>query len=323
MKAIPGAEKTIFKILADCYSRMSRLRKILAEQSFGMEVLTLGNIALAITTCFFLHCFKQRFFGPLRHLPGPWWSHYTQFPDTLHLLAGDRGLYVHSLHERYGDTFRLGPNTVGATGREAVKTIFGGGSKRPFHKEPVFTQMFNFRRTPEENIAGIHDPKSSAKRRMMYGNVYSRGNVLNMQDIYQKCFMNFITKLEECRKNSHDGIVGVISHFRAMAFDVLTEAAFGGLYKGTGYGTDVVDILDSVMNANQFQFYFGTPIYNLAMKIPWKKLDWLRTKEEFCDKRPPGKPNSKQPRPVKTLRRSVREYFCRDRQPRTLSASSP
>jgi len=44
-----------------------------------------------------------------------------------------------------------------------------------------------------------------------------------------------------------------------------------------------VDILDNVMGANLFQFYFGTPIYNLMMKIPWKKLDWLRAKEEYCE----------------------------------------
>jgi len=37
------------------------------------------------------------------------------------------------------------------------------------------------------------------------------------------------------------------------------------------------------MRANLFQFYFGTFIYNLVMKIPWKKLDWVRAKEEYCD----------------------------------------
>jgi len=88
----------------------------------------------------------------------------------------------------------LGPNTVGVTGQEAVKTIFGGGSKRPFHKEPVLATILNFRRIPEETMAGITDPKSSAKRRMMYGSVYSRGNILNMQDIYQK----YITWLKYC-----------------------------------------------------------------------------------------------------------------------------
>jgi len=89
---------------------------------------------------------------------------------------------------------RLGPNTVGVTGQEAVKTIFGGGSKRPFHKEPVIIEMLNFGRTSEETMAGTADPVASSKRRMMYGNAYSRGSVLNMQDIYQK----YITRLGYC-----------------------------------------------------------------------------------------------------------------------------
>jgi len=34
--------------------------------------------------------------------------------------------------------------------------------------------------------------------------------------------MTFITRFEEARKNSQDGIIGVTWHFRVLAFDVLS-----------------------------------------------------------------------------------------------------
>lgn len=40
--------------------------------------------------------------GPLSHLPGPWYTNWTDLVLTYHWLKGRRAPYVHRLHLIYG-----------------------------------------------------------------------------------------------------------------------------------------------------------------------------------------------------------------------------
>ncbi|KAH8155480.1 uncharacterized protein LAJ45_00490 [Morchella importuna] len=252
-------------------------------QPTALAYLTPQNIAVAIIAFLLEYIIKWRFFGPLRHIPGPWWSHYTQIPDGYHLMRGERALYIHSLHERYGPTIRVGPTLVGVSGTAGVKMVYGTALKKPFTRNPQITAMFNFQRKPEaDNIASFHLPGDALKRRRAYGNIFSRGNILAMQDVFKKCFENYFAKLETLRTASPNGIVPMVRCFRALALDAITEVSFGGFYKGASDPDHQMKLLDNLMSANLVQLHLGNAIYSLLKSIPWKRLDWVRSMEDFC-----------------------------------------
>ncbi|KAG9241140.1 cytochrome P450 [Calycina marina] len=68
--------------------------------------------------------FHRVFLAPLSRIPGPW---YAPFLNTLLVykeLVGQRRVYVHNLHKKYGPVVRLGPNEVSFTSLEALKEIY-------------------------------------------------------------------------------------------------------------------------------------------------------------------------------------------------------
>lgn len=67
--------------------------------------------------------------SPLSKIPGPWYSHFTSLVLKFHELNGNRRIYIHTLHAKYGPAVRLGPNEVVLNSLEAQKEIYcSGGS---------------------------------------------------------------------------------------------------------------------------------------------------------------------------------------------------
>ena len=65
--------------------------------------------------------------SPLSKLPGPFHTKFTAAWLKCKEFSGDRRLYIHDLHERYGPVVRLGPNEVSFASSEAVKEIYTSG----------------------------------------------------------------------------------------------------------------------------------------------------------------------------------------------------
>jgi hypothetical protein len=80
--------------------------------------------------------------SPLRKIPGPWYTHLTSLLLKYHELHGQRRIYIHALHQKYGPVVRLGPNEVAFNSLESQKEIYcSGGSgydKTEFYD--LFTQ---------------------------------------------------------------------------------------------------------------------------------------------------------------------------------------
>ena len=83
------------------------------------------------------YCLYNLFFHPLSSLPGPL-SARLGFP-VIRLHATWRKTYVwrlQSLHDKYGTTIRVGPNSVSTNDPAAVKSIYCHGSN--FHKSEFY-----------------------------------------------------------------------------------------------------------------------------------------------------------------------------------------
>ncbi|KAG0650295.1 Cytochrome P450 monooxygenase cypX [Hyphodiscus hymeniophilus] len=66
-------------------------------------------------------------FAPLSKLPGPWYALFTDVFLMYREFTGQRRLYIHELHKKFGPVVRLGPNEVSFTSLEALKEIYQSG----------------------------------------------------------------------------------------------------------------------------------------------------------------------------------------------------
>jgi hypothetical protein len=124
-------------------------------------------------------------FNKVRNVPGPWWSVFTQIPDLMHLLSGDRALFIDGLHKRYGKAVRVAPNIVSVHDTDAIKQIYGTSGKKPFDKQKLFAGIFNFRGNDHPNMVGFWNSRDAMKRRRLYGQAFSTGSILHMEDTLQ------------------------------------------------------------------------------------------------------------------------------------------
>lgn len=67
--------------------------------------------------------------SPISKIPGPWYSHFSSLVLKFHELNGNRRLYLHALHQKYGPVVRIGPNELAFNSLESQKEIYcSGGS---------------------------------------------------------------------------------------------------------------------------------------------------------------------------------------------------
>jgi hypothetical protein len=160
--------------------------------------LSLGEVAvwglLSALGYYILTAIHSILFGPNRHVPGPWWSLFTNIPDFLHLLGGDRALFIDGLHKQYGNAVRVAPNIVSVYDTDAIKQIYGTAGKKPFDKQKLFAGIFNFRGNDHPNMVGFWDARDAMKRRRLYGQAFSTGSILHMEHTFQE-FGHWLIKL--------------------------------------------------------------------------------------------------------------------------------
>lgn len=155
----------------------------LAKPSFS-EALLWGVVSLV--AYYFLSAVYCLLFSNLKHVPGPWWSLFTNIPDFFHLLGGDRALFIDKLHKKYGRVVRVAPNIVSVHDTESIKQIYGAVGRKPFDKQKLFAGIFNFRGNNYPNLVGFWNARDAMKRRKLYGQAFSTGSILHMEATFQK-----------------------------------------------------------------------------------------------------------------------------------------
>jgi hypothetical protein len=68
--------------------------------------------------------FYRSLVTPLAKVPGPWYTLFTAVWLKANEYKGDRRLYIHDLHQRYGRIVRIGPNEVSFASTDAIKEIY-------------------------------------------------------------------------------------------------------------------------------------------------------------------------------------------------------
>ncbi|KAH7049475.1 cytochrome P450 [Auriculariales sp. MPI-PUGE-AT-0066] len=150
------------------------------------------------------------FFGPLRSLPGPWYTKVTDLWLTLTELAFCQVPYVDGLFAQYGPIIRLGPNTVAFMDANAAKLVYNKFPKSDWYK------MANVNGV-DVSFSMLESAEHSVRRRG-FATHYTVENLLRFQSDIHDFALTLVAHL--------NGIAGrkavdCLAMFQHMAVDVL------------------------------------------------------------------------------------------------------
>ena len=96
----------------------------------GMHVpfAALGLTAVILLTAAYI--VYQLYFSPIAKFPGPFAASISRLWLVRHARNGDMHRQMISLHARYGEVVRTGPNEISVSDLDAVNKIYGSWSIR-------------------------------------------------------------------------------------------------------------------------------------------------------------------------------------------------
>ncbi|KAJ5148531.1 hypothetical protein N7448_000109 [Penicillium atrosanguineum] len=170
------------------------------------------------------------FLHPLRNYPGPKLDAATRLVYVYHMILGDSCKYLASLHDKYGEVVRVGPNELSYTTVSANKTIFGtkATADSSFEKNPaVYIQGSGM----SQNILFASTSEHPRYRRLM-GPAFSEQAIREQEPMIQEFTSTMIETLRHNRSGkayfpSEDSIVNIGAWSIFFTFDVFSALSFG------------------------------------------------------------------------------------------------
>lgn len=179
--------------------------------------------------------------SPLRSIPGPWYSLYTNLVLKKAVTGGKRIFYIDSLHQNYGSIVRISPTEVAVSDIEAFKQIHAVSSK--FIKSIWYDKLTNF---PTHSVFTIRDPKKHAARRRVFAKGFSKSYLREHWEptVREKCQLA-VSKIRE--QGLKEGSVDLMSWWTFMASDIVGCLGFGesfGMLE-LGHRTEYIRVLEA------------------------------------------------------------------------------
>ncbi|KAI8872099.1 cytochrome P450 [Ramicandelaber brevisporus] len=181
-------------------------------------------ILLTITAYVLYVGIYNRYFHPLRDVPGPVWG--SMFPgmyliDSLLKRSPFRML---ELHEKYGPVVRYEPNELSFADSASLRTIY---STHSFVKTPHY---HDFDIADHEQIFSTTDPEVSKKHKRMLGPTFGAPNIAQLEelihDVGPKVMVDRL-KLQYSKQGGKYMKVDLVNTFFESTFGVIGRLVFG------------------------------------------------------------------------------------------------
>ncbi|PVH72212.1 cytochrome P450 [Cadophora sp. DSE1049] len=237
--AIVSAMERMNHYFAAIYRELSELQLIFSAVVFflGATVL-IGAVNLVY----------QRYFSPLRHIPGPWWAGSSFFYCRL-LSNGTFNETLRKLHEKYGDVVRVAPREVSFISGEVVwDEIYGfrAGSKK---SDTFLKDRYWFAKVdPPSMIAA--DGADHARYRRLVSHAFSNKALKDQEPLIQASMDLFIEGLKKEVQSRSDGVVNLVKWYNGLTLDVIGDLTFGRTFNCLTQGNDrFLEMMDSMLHA--------------------------------------------------------------------------
>lgn len=182
---------------------------------------SLAAASLAFAT-YIISCLYAALTSPLKSIPGPWISLFTDRQLKSAGTAGKRIFYIDELHKKYGPVVRISPDEVTVFDIEAFRQIHavsGGYTKSEF-----YTKLTNF---PVHSVFTLRDAKAHGVRRRLFAKGFSKSHVKqHFEDVVRERVSLAVKKIVEDGAN-HGGKVDVFKWWSLMSADIVGCLGFG------------------------------------------------------------------------------------------------
>ncbi|OMP83160.1 Pisatin demethylase [Diplodia seriata] len=196
----------------------------LSSADVGRATIWLLLLPLVYFVVLVLYRAYNAFFGPLRSIPGPWLAKFTGLWELGALWNGDFEQQNIAVHKQHGKVVRIGPNKYSIDDPDAVRIIYGHGTK--FTK----TDFYGAFRDPHmSNLFAELDVKEHSTQRRRIASLYSMTTLLSYESFIDSCTTILMDKFNKFAREHRP--VEMVEWLQFYAFDVIgaitTSSTFG------------------------------------------------------------------------------------------------
>jgi hypothetical protein len=158
--------------------------------------------------------------SPLKKVPGPWISRYTNLQLKFAVTGGRRIFYIDDLHKKYGPIVRISPTEVAVADPAAFKQIHAVSSK--FAKDIWYEKLTNF---PRLSVFTMRNPREHGQRRKLFARGFSKSYLREHWEptVREKTLL----AIEKIKVDAQTGVADVLKWWTFMATDIVGILGFG------------------------------------------------------------------------------------------------
>ncbi|KAK7028528.1 benzoate 4-monooxygenase [Favolaschia claudopus] len=171
-----------------------------------------------------------------QQIPGPFLARWTSLWLTYHAYRGRRYKAVHAAHMRYGVLVRIAPNHISVASPDALSIIYGQGSRAPA-KSPFYD---SFVCNGKPSIFSTRDRQEHSAKRRIVSHAFSSSALQEFIPLIHSTIGDFTQRMDEFCNNAE--YFDALLWFNYLAFDVLSDLAFGERIGMLKQGSDLVEI---------------------------------------------------------------------------------
>ena len=174
----------------------------------------------------------QCYFNPLSKVPGPFWASLTRLWLARRAWRGDVIDFMIPLHQKHGTLVRVGPDEVSVSDPDAIKAMYGAGSK--FRKSDLYSVFQGHRKF---DLFAERDEKIHGAQRKLVSRAYSMDSLKQLEPYVDDAVRVFLGHMQDMKDQSID----MGNWLQLFAFDVIGEVtfsqSFGFMKNGQDDGT--------------------------------------------------------------------------------------
>jgi cytochrome P450 len=201
--------------------------------------------------------------------PGPKIAAATGLYFFYHALRGNENLWEDSLHKKYGEIVRIGPDRLSFISPQAWNDITGYGTgkrlENPKDHSSLAPNIHGHRSIASEIVSESHRP-----RRRIYANAFS-DKALKEQEPLILHYSDFLARvIKESIADSPDTGVDICKLFNCTTFDVMAELTFGeplGLLAQSELTPWVASIFGNIRNMSIMRLGMEYPAIQSVLKL--------------------------------------------------------
>ncbi|POR31361.1 Pisatin demethylase [Tolypocladium paradoxum] len=152
------------------------------------------------------------FLHPLSRVPGPRWAAVSNVWHAYHVRNGRMAELAKTLHQKYGEAVRVGPNEVWFNSREAFDQIYSPGKgyeKSDFYLSTCLNRpRFDWRLRPHFqdtlDLLSERDVRRYRLQRKLIGRSYHASNVIKFEAAVDEVVERAVQKLESLQGSEVD-----------------------------------------------------------------------------------------------------------------------